>query len=134
MKKTIIYLSLALVAFGSTTFASNANNVPNSNNKVAVETVVKYNASTPLAMAICKGDVTTVKKFIEYGADVNEKSNGFTPLMLAARYNRAEIVKILIANGAKLKITDDRGFTALKHAELSNANESAVILKEAIEA
>ena len=127
MKKTIIYLnlSLALVAFSSAAFASNVESTQK------YELTASYSESTPLGVAICKGDIETVKKFVEYGANVNEKSNGLTPLMLAARYNHVEIIKLLLENGANLKLEDERGFTALKYAELSNAKEAFAILKEA---
>ncbi len=125
MKKTIIYLSLALVAFSSVTFASNVESTQK------YELTASYSESTPLGVAICKGDIETVKKFIEYGASVNEKSNGLTPLMLAARYNHVEIIKLLLENGANLALEDERGFTALKYAELSNAKEAFAILKDA---
>ena len=85
--------------------------------------------ATPLATAIAKGDVETVKKFIEYGADVNEKSNGMTPLMIAARYNQVEIIKVLLDKGANLKLTDDKGLSALRYAELSNATQAADTLR-----
>jgi ankyrin repeat protein len=51
-----------------------------------------------------------------------------TPLMTAARYNKVEIVKILLAQGAKPGIKNEKGFTALKYAQLSNATEVAAIL------
>ncbi len=125
MKKTIIYLSLALVAFSSATFASNVESTQK------FEVVTSHYEPTPLGRAICKGDLETVKKFIEYGASVNEMSNGLTPLMLAARYNHVEIIEILIENGANIELEDKRGFTALKYAELSNAKEAYAVLKEA---
>ncbi|MBF01234.1 MAG: hypothetical protein CMP77_14845 [Flavobacterium sp.] len=125
MKKAIIYLSLALVAFSSTTFAANVSTAQK------VEFVREYKNMTPLCVAICKGDLETVKKFIEYGADVNEKSNGATPLMLAARYNQVEMIKLLLENGANLRLEDQKGFTAIKYAELSNAKEALAVLKEA---
>lgn len=123
MKKTII-LGLALVAFANVSFASNSN-LSNSNN---VEVVFK---PTPLCAAIIKGDIETVKKFIEYGADVNESSDGLTPLMLAARYNKAEIVKVLLEKGARAEIKDERGLTAVKYAEMSNATDTLALLKKA---
>jgi uncharacterized protein len=104
MKKSIVYLGVALVAV--------------------------YEGVSPLCIAISKGDVEATKKLIEYGADVNEKSNGLTPLMYAARYNKVEILKILLSNGADLKAKDLKGFTALKYAELSNAKEAAILLKQ----
>jgi ankyrin repeat protein len=125
MKKSIVYLGVALVAFANVSFASNLKSF--SNNKSIVEFFVD---TTPLIVAISKGDIEVVKKFIEYGADVNEKSNGMSPLMVAARYNKVEIIKILISKGAHLNQKDENGFTALKYAELSNAKEAIQILKQ----
>jgi ankyrin repeat protein len=82
-------------------------------------------------MAICKGDVATVKKLLEYGANVDEKSNGLTPLMIAARYNQVEIISLLLEKGADVKAKDEKGITALKYAEASNAKDAAVVLKKA---
>lgn len=118
MKKSIIYLSLAL-ALSANAFASDfSSNYDNSTN--------------PLCVAISKGDAATAKKIIEYGADVNETYNGMTPLMIAARYNNVEMINLLIEKGANLKTKDEKGNTALKHAELSNAKEAVEILKGAL--
>ncbi|MES2746958.1 MAG: ankyrin repeat domain-containing protein [Bacteroidota bacterium] len=124
MKKTIVILGLALVAFTNVTFASTSNSTP-----IKMEATVLN--GTPLCVAIMKGDTETVKKFIEYGADVNELSNGLTPLMMAARYNKAEIVTLLLSKGAKIDTKDERGFTALKYAEYSKATEAITALKNA---
>jgi len=128
MKKTIIYLGLALVAFSNVTVA---NNVETSSK---FELVGRVKTNTPLGMAISKGDVDTVKKLLEYGASVNEKSNGLTPVMIAARYNQVEILKLLIGKGADLKAKDEKGITALKYAEASNAKDAAIVLKDALNA
>ena len=123
MKKSIIILGLALVAFTNVSVASNTVNTK-------VQTVSILNA-TPLCTAISKGDVATIKKFIEYGADVNETSEDMTPLMVAARYNKVEIIKVLLENGARPEVKNEKGFTALKFAQLSNATEAIAILKDA---
>lgn len=128
MKKAIITFSLALVAFTNVALASNV--VTTSKSGLATE----YKDATPLAVAIVKGDLETVKKFIEYGADINQKSNGMTPLMIAARYNQVDILKLLLDKGANFKITDDKGLTALKYAQLSNATQAAAMLVQAKEA
>lgn len=125
MKKTIIYLSIVLVSFS--TIASGKNI---SYSTKLVSRLINTVSPTPLGIAISKGEIEVVKKFIEYGADVNEKSNGMTPLMLAARYNKVEIIKFLLANGAKLDSKDDKGYTALKYAELSSASDAVSILKQ----
>ena len=123
MKKTIIYLGLALVAFSNVTIASTVETAPK------FELVRGSRNHTPQGMAIAKGDTETAKKIIEYGASVNERSNGMTPLMIAARYNNCEIIKVLIDNGADSKTKDEKGLTALKYAELSNAKEAVELLK-----
>jgi ankyrin repeat protein len=128
MKKTIVYLSLALVAFAGTTTANAASL------KVATEVSGTYGNNTPMAVAIMKGDLETIKKFVEYGADVNERSNGLTPLMLAARYNKVDIIIFLLENGAKLRDTDEKGNTALKYAQISKAAEAVEVLKKAASA
>lgn len=127
MKKTIIYLSLALALVGNTAIATAA--TPST-----FGLVNEYRNATPLAVAIVKGDLKTVKKFVEYGSDVNEVSNGLTPLMVAARYNQVEIINFLLKSGAKVKAKDEKGLTALKYAEMSNATAAATALKKALEA
>ena len=124
MKKTIVILGLALVAFTNVTFASTG---ISSKAKVEVTTYT----GTPLCVAIMKGDTESVKKFIEYGADVNQDSNGMTPLMVAARYNKVEIISLLISKGARVDDKDEKGFTAMKYAELSKATEAISALKNA---
>jgi ankyrin repeat protein len=125
MKKTIICLGIALVAFSNVAVASNVQ----SSTHLKVGTHF-YTSVTPLCVAISKGELEVVKKFIEYGADVNEKSNGMTPLMLAARYNKVEIIKVLLANGANIDTKDEKGYTALKYAELSSAIDAVALLKQ----
>ncbi|SCY92452.1 ankyrin repeat domain-containing protein [Flavobacterium caeni] len=119
--KTLIFLGACLIAFSTYSFASTES---------ATESITITDVKpTPLCVAISKGETDLVKKFVEYGADVNEKSNGMTPLMLAARYNHVEIIKYLLANGANAKTKDEKGFNALKHAELSKADDAAAYLR-----
>jgi len=131
MKKAIITFSLALVGFTNVAFASNVVTTPKFG---FVKGYTEYKDATPLAVAIVKGDLETVKKFIEYGADINQKSNGMTPLMIAARYNQVDIIKLLLDKGANFKLTDEKGLTALKYAQLSNATQAAAMLVQAKEA
>ncbi|MEZ4838537.1 ankyrin repeat domain-containing protein [Flavobacterium sp.] len=124
MKKSIVYLGIALLGFGTLASASPATKTTSTE----VNVYAKYYA-TPLCVAISKGEVDVVKKFIEYGADINETTNGLTPLMYAARYNQVEIIELLLAKGANIKAKDERGFTALNHAENSKATEAIALLK-----
>ena len=93
--------------------------------------VVTFKAKVdPFCMAIVKGDIDMVKKMIALGSDVNESSEGMTPLMYAARYNRVEIIKLLKQHGANVKAKDDKGNTALQFAKHSNAQEAVELLSK----
>ncbi len=85
----------------------------------------------PFCKAIMQGDLATVQRLIELGENVNQKSLGKTPAIFAARYNRADILQVLIDHGADLSITCEKGFTARKHATLSNAQAALEVLENA---
>lgn len=128
MKKLLITTTLLLAFLINPT---NANNIENISMLNPIKPITSVNAFCKL---IQMGDFDTVKYLIEDGEDLNKKSTGLTPLMFAARHNRIEITKLLIKNGAKLKLKSDRkGFTALKWAEISKAKDTYKIIKEALE-
>lgn len=72
----------------------------------------------------------TVKKLINMGENVNKFSGGMSPLMYAARYNRVEMIKLLVENGAKIKARDAKGNNAIEHAKRSGAKEAEALLRE----
>ncbi|MGF1557044.1 ankyrin repeat domain-containing protein [Paucihalobacter sp.] len=122
MKKTIIIASLIFgLAFGN----SKAENTE-IDSTVKVENPAEVSS---FCIAIVKGDFDTVKKLIDLGEDVNQKSNGMAPLHYAAKYNRVEIAELLIDKGAKVSTKCNKGYTAQKYAELSNAKDVAQLLK-----
>ncbi len=82
--------------------------------------------------AIVQGDYDTVKKMIELGEDINQKSLGKTPAIYAARYNKVDILELLIANGADLNRKCDKGWSIEEHAEHSNAKEALALIRENI--
>lgn len=127
MKKTIILSAIALSCSLVSVNAENVNELTNS----AIETAVKE--KSPFHMSIVKGDVETVQKLIELGQDVNEKWNGLTPAMYAAKFNRTEVLAVLIDNGANLKTKCDKGYTALEYAEQSNAQAAQVVIEGELE-
>ncbi|MDC6365988.1 MULTISPECIES: ankyrin repeat domain-containing protein [Flavobacteriaceae] len=126
MKKTI--LTLAAVFTLAVSGVSANESVSNDNSEI---TAVAYEPNT-FCKAIMKGDIETVKKLIDLGEDVNRKSLGMTPLHFAARYNQADILKLLIENGANVKKRSDKGYTAKKYAEMSNATEALEVLETAM--
>lgn len=128
MKKLILPLLLCLFAFESV----NATTPENLNSNEAVTIKSSYNVSAFFKL-IRMGNYEAVKSLIETGENVNKKSNGLTPLMFAARYNKAKIVQLLIDNGAKLKTKSDKGnMTALDMAKRSKAIDAIKVIKKAL--
>ena len=110
--------------------ANNGNSVLESSKK---EFVTKSNLNA-FCRLIQMGQYNAVKILVEDGIDIEKKSIGLTPLMFAARHNRVDIVNLLIKHGANLNVksSDRRKITAMKWAEITNAKESYVVIKEAI--
>ena len=125
MKKTIIISAIALRFSIVSVEATPVNSTVN----YEVGAIFKVNS---FCVSIAKGDLGTVQKLISRGADVNAKSNGMTPIMYAAKYNRTDILKLLIVHGAKLKAKSDKKMTALKYAQIHGANDAETILVNAI--
>ena len=127
MKKTIIYVAAACLLSSGSLMAHELNVNP----VIPKVTNVKNLDISSFCKAIMQGDLETVQKLIDLGEDVNRKSLGMTPAIFAARYNKAEILQLLIDNGADLKIRSDKGFTVKKYAELSNAIDALQVLEAA---
>lgn len=124
MKKTAIMIAIALGC--SINALSATNEIVNTSAKelATTETI------SPFCLSILKGDYDTAKKLIELGADLNAKSLGLTPVMYAAKFNRLDILKLLVKKGAKIKVKSNKGMTAEKYAELSNAKDTLAYLKQ----
>jgi uncharacterized protein len=67
-----------------------------------------------LLNAIWSEDAAEVKKLLFAGASPNElDSKGWSPLLQAAEVQNAEIIKLLLAFGAKVNKKWDNGYTCL---------------------
>jgi len=98
-------------------------------NKSSIKTTIEYPGISTFCKLIVDGNYDAVKSLIESGTNINRKSTGLTPLMFAARYNKVDIVKLLIKKGAKLKIKSERGnYTALDYAKMSKATDAYKVL------
>ena len=125
MRKTILTVAIALLCMVTGVRAESNNNMYPLSESVLMAKPAELSS---FCKAIVKGDLATVKRLIELGEDVNQKSLGKTPAIYAARYNKVEILELLIANGANLKIKCDKGRSVQKHAELSNATEALEVI------
>ncbi|MFD0963431.1 ankyrin repeat domain-containing protein [Pseudofulvibacter geojedonensis] len=126
MKKILL---TALLAYGVCATANS--NYQNNFTNPSVVAIAKSDVNA-LCKSIAANDIITVKKLLKLGEDVNSFSGGMTPLMYAARYNRVEIINMLVAKGAKLKARDSRGNTALVHAQRSGAKKAEMLLTKLI--
>lgn len=125
MKKSVIILAVALAMSTSILNASNIRQVV----KDPIDSPA-YEVSS-LHYAVCAGDIESVKKLIAYGANLNKVIRDMSPLMLAARFNKFEIVEILLASGANPRIENEKGLRAIHYAEYAKATESIAMLKNA---
>ena len=125
MRKSLLIIAIAL---GFTMSSVNATNSVESTSNFTITKAV-FTVS-PFCTSIAKGDFETVEKLIALGEDVNRKSNGMTPVMYAAKYNRVAILKLLLNNGAELNKKSDKGMTAENYAELSNAQEALQVISK----
>lgn len=128
MRKTVLTVAAACM-FAVTGLS--AMEIPNEINVPTITWGIENADISSFCKAIVKGDYDTVKSLIELGEDVNQKALGMTPAMFAARYNRVEILKLLIEKGADLNLRSDRGYSAKKYAELSNATDALGVLEAA---
>lgn len=131
MRKTILTTTAVMVLAVSGMYAGNNTNIEALN--ASGYATVTNDGLNSFCKAIVNGDVETVKKLIALGEDINQKSLGMTPAILAARYNKAEILEILIDHGANLRIKSDKGYTAKKYAQLSNAKDALAVINSALE-
>lgn len=119
---------MVALTFTATAKANNTKDLVLANQ---IELVSKVDLSS-FCKAVMQGDIETVKRLIDLGEDVNQKSLGMTPAMFAARYNKVAVLEILINSGADLKMQSSQGHTAKRYAELSNAVEALELIETAV--
>lgn len=124
MKKLIFTAFAIALSFGTINATNLEHGTP--------ATTLEYPNVSTFCKLITAGNYDAVKAMIENGTNINRKSTGLTPLMFAARYNKVEIVKLLVKKGAKLKVKSDKGYTALEYAKMSKAHEAYKVIKEAL--
>ncbi|XP_073963245.1 uncharacterized protein [Choristoneura fumiferana] len=89
-----------------------------------LEIINSTNGFTPLATAIRKGDINTVKFLLAAGADPNQpSSSGQTPLHLATLGSRVAIVDLLLDKGADFEARDLNGLRVEHYAVDSGSEE-----------
>lgn len=72
------------------------------------------------------------QKLLDENANINKRANdGATPLCMAAKHGNSNIVKVLMSNGAKLRIKTRNGWTIFHFSALScNVKTTRLIYKQ----
>lgn len=85
-----------------------------------------------LMNAVENGRLEQVQNLLKEKPDlVKAKDNdGWTPLIMAARFNHVNIIKLLLKSGAKVDDVDNEGSSALHHASASGRMEAVKALVE----
>ncbi len=131
MQKTIM-LTLLVLAFSVQALkAATPVTLPQTYGETTLP-IVNGAENHPLHLSVINGDLETVQKLIELGADVNKKWNGMTPAMFAARHNRVDILKVLIAEGANLKDRCNKRHNAAHYAKVSGAKEAEALIVQTL--
>ena len=82
----------------------------------------------PIRAAV-RGDVKAVQDFLDDGFQPNFANEvGYTALMGAARGEALEVIRLLLASGAKAEVADKRGYTALHWAVAQSTRNTSVQL------
>ncbi len=88
-----------------------------------------YQGWSSLYYALKKGHVSAATALLEHGADPNKRTGGgWPPLMLAALWDRPEMVSFLLEHGADPDVAHQKGWTALHWAARAGSTETVVML------
>src|SRR5262249_29904491 len=84
----------------------------------------------PLHVAVRLSNSEMVKLLLKHKADVNYSHFGTTALHLAAEMGKSDVMKVLLAEGAKADAADEHGFTSLHFAIRNKHPVAAKLLLE----
>lgn len=77
--------------------------------------------------AIMEGNLARVRELLDAGAPINGK-HGIIPLHCAIRYDREDIFRFLLDQGAKINVKDSNGYTPIKLAAVYGQQAMARLL------
>jgi ankyrin repeat protein len=105
---------------GSTALTKALENAHEGRNRHETALFLKSRGAEPttLAVAAFVGDMDAVRRFIDAGADVDERTppDGLTPLMAAALGGQRDVAARLLHSGCSVDAKDKKGMTALVKA------------------
>ena len=94
-------------------------------------TLANDRGQVPLAAAAFKGYGSVIETMLDHGAETDGSGpDGKTALMMAAMFNRTDIVDLLLARGGDPEARDAAGLTARDLAEKMGAADTAARLAQ----
>ncbi|XP_014215041.1 serine/threonine-protein phosphatase 6 regulatory ankyrin repeat subunit A-like [Copidosoma floridanum] len=101
------------------------------------ELLVNLRGLSVFHVSCMTGDIAIVEKFISLGVDINEPTDGyyagdfdFTPLLFALKYNRKNVVELLLDLGVDIYTKDLYGYSALRVAALNSPDLLNLLLSK----
>jgi hypothetical protein len=95
-----------------------------------VNAVSHDRGNSPLMEAAVRGDLGSVERLLDAGADTDLQSkNGQTSLMLAVGEGFTSVARLLLEHNADTSPVDQLGMTAGKYAELFKHTEMAELIR-----
>src|SRR5688500_11782406 len=80
----------------------------------AAPKIPDFTPPTPLFRAVLQNNTAEAKRLLEAGADANEaRFFGFPPVFFPVIYQNPEMLRVMVAHGADVKLTDRTGSTTL---------------------
>lgn len=92
--------------------------------------VVNDRGQTALGAAAFQGDAGIVRQLLAHGAQVDSPRGGRTAFMIAAMFDRVEIMRLLRERGADAWAQDASGLDALRAAEKMGAESATALLRQ----
>ena len=89
-------------------------------------------SSSDLFSSARSGDVKRARKTLNSGVEIDSRdATGRTPLCLACKYARLEVIKLFLKMGADVNARDQEGRSPLFHAIYSRSSEAVGLVVQA---
>lgn len=126
-----ILISVGMIIYWIAKWVQRVTLTPAQREQEDIEKKAREDGLTEIMLCAADANLERIRELVEYGGDVNARSNtGTTALMYAAGNNHLAIVKFLLAAGANPKLMSDKKSTAAEIARKFGHLEIAEYLEQ----